>query len=191
MDVQALVAQQLPSLGRYASYLARNRGRADDLVQETVLRALTRIHHWQCGTNLRAWLFCIMHSQHINQVRRSTREAQHFSDETPVVPIEGRQEHSVVLADLARALSSIPREQQVVLRMVSLEGLSYAQAATRLGLSLGTVRSRVSRGRQALRALLDGHLPHSPGQHRADSSLRAARVAEQPEKRYVQRPSKR
>jgi RNA polymerase sigma-70 factor, ECF subfamily len=158
MDVQTLVARQLPSLNRYARYLARNRMRADDLVQETVLCALMQLHRWEVGTDLRAWLFTIMHNQHVNHIRRSIREANHLAEEIPTVSICGRQERSVEWADLVGALAEMPRDVQDIVQLIALDGLAYDEVAAHLGVPTGTVRSRLSRGRRHLRDVLEGRV---------------------------------
>lgn len=160
MDAQSLVVQQLPNLNRYAAYLARNRMRADDLVQDTVLRALTRLHHWQDGTDMRAWLFSIMHSEYVNSVRRGVREANHLAQEMPAAAVSGPQESSLELDDLRRSLAELPNETQAIIYLVTVEGMSYDQVAAQLQMPVGTLRSRLSRGRCRLRALVDGRITH-------------------------------
>src|SRR5215470_1327388 len=115
-----LVEQEIPRLRRYARALTRNLDRADDLVQDTLVRAISKSHLWQDGTNLRAWLFTIMHNQHVNSVRRSLRE-------------------------LERALGQLPAGQRQVVLLVGLEGMTYDEAAKILHVPIGTVRSRLAR----------------------------------------------
>lgn len=162
MDLQRLVAQQLPHLNRYARHLSRNRIPVEDLVQDTMLRALSRLELWQAGTDLRAWLFTIMHNEYVNHVRRSIREASRFSEEEPNVAIGGGQEGSVEFADLAQAFAKLPRDQQAIIRLIAIDGMSYGEAAALLGMPVGTVRSRLSRGRQRLRDLIEGRVTPRP-----------------------------
>jgi len=152
-----LIKEQIPRLRRYARALTSNRERADDLVQDTLERALAKEHLWQPGTDLRAWLFTIMHNQYVNTVRRGVRDAGAVDIETVSAtliattdPTASRQ-----LRELERALSRLPSGQRQVILLVGLEGMSYEDAAAILRIPIGTVRSRLSRGREMLRRLLD------------------------------------
>jgi len=152
------VLREVPRLRRYAVALLADRARADDLVQDTLERALGRLHLWQSGTDMRRWLFTIMHNLHVNAVRRSIRRGS----ETTLEDAEDRlvqsasQHDSMAVRDLNAALQSLPVEQVEVLLLVALEGLAYREVAQVLDIPLGTVMSRLSRARQALRRFLDG-----------------------------------
>ncbi|MGC2201089.1 MAG: sigma-70 family RNA polymerase sigma factor [Stellaceae bacterium] len=145
----------LPRLQRYALRLTRNAAAADDLVQETLVRGIANIHRWQQGTDLRAWLFTILHNQFVSGIRRATREVvkvdQACAGAALVSP--GRQIAVLELRDLERALARLPVEQRVVVLLVGYEGMEYETIASLLALPLGTVRSRLSRGRTRLREL--------------------------------------
>lgn len=150
------IGEQMPRLRRYALALLRSEEEADDLVQECVLRALTKRHLWQEGTDLRAWLFTILHNQFVNSVRRRARQGMSvdvsdFDEETHQVP---RQDKRLELRDLDRALALLPEEQRAVILLVGLEGMAYETAAEVVGVPIGTVRSRLSRGREGLRRLM-------------------------------------
>jgi RNA polymerase sigma-70 factor (ECF subfamily) len=156
-DFHTLIEREIPRLRRYARALTRSADRADDLVQETLLRAVAKAHLWQQGTDIRAWLFTIMHNQYVNMVRRAIREEatvdieQMSSSLTATTdPTASRQ-----LRELEQALGQLPGEQREVILLVGLEGLSYEAAAQILTVPVGTVRSRLSRGRDALRRLMD------------------------------------
>src|SRR5215469_8071039 len=156
-EFESLVAREIPRLRRYARTLTRNAEQADDLMQETLLRAIAKGHLWQAGTDLRAWLFTIMHNQHVNFVRRAMRDEATVDIEqlsTSLVatsdPTTSRQ-----LRELERALGCISGEQREAILLVGLEGMSYEAAAQIPNVPVGTVRSRLSRGRVALRRLLD------------------------------------
>jgi RNA polymerase sigma-70 factor, ECF subfamily len=155
-EFHRLIEQQIPRLRRYARALTRNRERADDLVQDTLSRALVKEQFWQPGTNLGAWLFTIMHNQNVNNVRRAVRESRMVDMEqlspTPATtdPTASRQ-----MFELERALAQLSLEQRQVILLVGLEGMSYEDAAGILSVPVGTVRSRLSRGRDILRKLLD------------------------------------
>jgi RNA polymerase sigma-70 factor, ECF subfamily len=157
-DKVEAVLREVPRLRRYAVALLADRARADDLVQDTLERALGRLHLWQSGTDMRRWLFTIMHNLHVNAVRRSIRRGT----ETTLEDAEDRlvqapsQTDSVAVRDLGRALQSLPNEQAEVLILVALEGMAYREVAQVLDIPLGTVMSRLSRARQALRRYLEG-----------------------------------
>lgn len=156
----AQIEQEIPRLRRFARGMVRDAAMADDLVQECLERALTRLHLWQQGTNLRAWLFTILRNLHINGVRRK----QTFVDidgeaQAGLGSAHGSQVSRLELRDLKRALTMLPKEQREVVLLIGLEGMSYADAADIMKVSIGTVKSRLSRGRRALRCLMEGGLP--------------------------------
>ena len=136
--------------------LTRDVSRADDLVQDTVLRALAKQNLWQEGTNLRAWLFTLMHNQHVNDVRRSNRDGGNIDvDEMASVLVANTDPTaSRKLRELERGLALLPMEQREAILLVGLEGLRYDEAAAIAGVPIGTIRSRLSRGREALRQIL-------------------------------------
>jgi RNA polymerase sigma-70 factor (ECF subfamily) len=156
-EFHRLIEQQIPRLRRYARALTRNRERADDLVQDTLGRALIKEEFWQPGTNLRAWLFTIMHNQNVNNIRRDVRESGARDIETISVALPATTDPTASrqIFELERALARLPLEQRQVILLVGLEGMSYQDAAGILVIPVGTVRSRLSRGRDALRKLLD------------------------------------
>jgi RNA polymerase sigma-70 factor (ECF subfamily) len=146
----------IASLRRYARALMRNSADAEDLVQEALTRAVARADSFQAGTNLRAWLFTILHNVHVNQVRSKAARPQ----EVDVDDVESklvsppRQEERVELREMMRAIDELPEEQRKVLLLVALEGLKYDEVADMLGVPIGTVMSRLSRAREAVRAKL-------------------------------------
>jgi RNA polymerase sigma-70 factor (ECF subfamily) len=157
-EFSMLVEEQIPRLRRYARALLRtNPSAADDLVQETLARAVAKQHLWQPGTNLRAWLFTLMHNQHVNDVRRSVREGTNvdIDDLQNAMASPSDASASVLLRDLDRGLAALPIEQRQTILLVGLEGMSYEETAAVLAVPVGTVRSRLSRGRDALRKLMD------------------------------------
>ena len=162
-ELSCLVEQEIPRLRRYARALTHATDRADDLVQDTLVRALSKLHLWQPGTDLRAWLFTIMHHQFVNSVRREARERttvdiDHVSSTlTATTDPTGRRQ----LIELDRALALLPNEQREVVLLVGLEGMPYESVAQVLGVPIGTVRSRLSRGRENLRELMVTESPHS------------------------------
>lgn len=155
-DFGRLLEQEIPKLRRYARALTRDPVRADDLVQDCLLRALEKSHLWQADTDLRAWLFTIMHNQHVNVVRRGIRQgiSVPVEDVAPLLPVPATQATALSLRDLDRAMQKLPDEQRQVLLLVGLEGMHYEEVASILHIPVGTVRSRLSRGREALRHLM-------------------------------------
>jgi RNA polymerase sigma-70 factor (ECF subfamily) len=156
-EFHRLIEQQIPRLRRYARALTRNRDRADDLVQDTLGRALAKEQFWQPGTNIRAWLFTIMHNQNVNNVRRYIRDSAELDIEQISPTLTATTDPTVTrkMFELERALAQLPLEQHQVILLVGLEGMSYEDAAGILTIPVGTVRSRLSRARDALRKLLD------------------------------------
>jgi RNA polymerase sigma-70 factor, ECF subfamily len=156
-DFNRLLEEQIPRLLRYARALTRNTERADDLVQDTLVRALAKQHLWQAGTNLRAWLFTLMHNQNVNNVRYGIREGQNIDVEemSNVLAATTDPTASRQLYELNRALSQLAQEQRQAILLVGLEEFSYEETAAILNIPVGTVRSRLSRGRDQLRRLMD------------------------------------
>jgi RNA polymerase sigma-70 factor, ECF subfamily len=160
-DFGELLEAQIPRLRRYARALTRDVVRADDLVQSCLLRALSKAHLWQPGTDLRAWLFTILHNQHVNDVRRAVREGVTIpvDDMAANLTTPATQVANLRLRDLDRSLAKLPQEQRQVLLLVGVEGMRYEEVAAALDVPVGTVRSRVSRGRDTLRHLMDVEAP--------------------------------
>jgi len=152
-DLEAVV----PRLRRYARALTGNREAADDLTQDTLERAWTKRVLWQPGTDLRAWMFTVMHNVFVNGTRRSrpTVSLDDIAVDQAGPAMATSVETGVVLGELARSLSLLPEEQREVLLLVGLEQFSYAEASEVLGVPMGTVMSRLSRARERLRILLE------------------------------------
>ena len=155
-DLAHLLEDEIPRLRRYARALTRDASRADDLVQSCLVRAIAKQHLWQEGTDLRAWLFTILHNHNVNDVRRSAREGTAIPVEevAGALPVAATVFDSLQLRDLNRAIGRLPDEQRQVILLVGLEGMRYEEVATILGIPIGTVRSRLSRGRDMLRVLM-------------------------------------
>jgi RNA polymerase sigma-70 factor (ECF subfamily) len=152
-----MVADQIPHLRRYAAALVNDRARADDLVQDCIERALSRSHLWREG-NLRGWLFTIMHNLHANIRRRTARDPHTASLEGDELSLPSRpaQEDGLAMAGLGAALAALPDDQRAVILLVGLEEFSYAETAAVLDVPIGTVMSRLHRGRERLRQILAG-----------------------------------
>lgn len=182
-DFGRLLEQEIPRLRRYARALTRDAARADDLVQSCLARAIAKSHLWQPGTDLRAWLFTILHNQHVNDVRRAVREGINIpvDDVAPVLTVPSTQGDRLRLRDLDRALGRLPEEQRQVLLLVGLEGMRYEEVAAVLSVPVGTVRSRLSRGRDMLRQLMD--MKPARAELIEDAGERRARVRRPAEER--------
>jgi RNA polymerase sigma-70 factor (ECF subfamily) len=144
----------IPRLRRYAYALTGNRANADDLIQDTLERAWRKRALWQPGTDLRAWLFTVMHNVHASAARTARPLETLDDDEVAGVSAPHAAESGAELAELHAALGRLSDEQRQVILLVGLEQMSYAEAAAVLGVPIGTVMSRLSRGREQLRLLL-------------------------------------
>lgn len=151
-----LLEQELPGLRRYARALAGDATRAEDLVQDCLERALRKAHLFQEGTNLRAWLFRMLHNVHANAARRFTTRPAHVSLEDAGfhASVGPGQTSSVELNTLLEALGHLPQAQREVLLLVGMEQMHYEEVAQVLEIPIGTVMSRLSRARERLRELL-------------------------------------
>jgi RNA polymerase sigma-70 factor (ECF subfamily) len=148
--------------------MARDPVAADDLVQDCLVRALGKIHLWEKGTDLRAWLFTILHNQYVSLARQAARQRDsiELQQSNPGLPLSPTQTARLELRDLERAIAKLPEEQRSVVLLVGLEGMGYEEAASVVNLPVGTVRSRVSRGRETLRmmtGLFPGRSSRCPG----------------------------
>jgi RNA polymerase sigma-70 factor (ECF subfamily) len=155
MEEAERLVDLIPRLRRYARALVSDRAAADDLVQDTLERAWAKLHLYRRGTDLRAWLFTVMHNVHVNKVR-ATRATETLDDEMPELAQRAAQGDGLVVRDLDRSIALLPAEQRSVLLLVTLEDMSYEEVACTLGIPMGTVMSRLSRAREKLRAMMLG-----------------------------------
>src|ERR671925_1595071 len=158
MDEAQRLIELIPRLRRYARALVGERAGADDLVQDTLERAWAKLHLYRRGTDLRAWLFTVMHNVHVNRVRAS-RATDTLEEEMPELAQRAAQGDALLVRDLDRAISRLPAEQRAVLLLVTLEEMSYEEVANALSIPIGTVMSRLSRAREKLRAMMLGQSP--------------------------------
>lgn len=152
-DLRWLIAREIPHLRRYAALLTGAPDRVDDLVQDCLERALRKRRLWSRQGSLRSWLFRLLYRLHIDTGRSRSRRreiTEAAGAEQPRVQ-PPRQEHSVEVRDLAAAMDDLPEEQRAAIVLVGVEGLSYEETAHILDIPVGTLRSRLSRGRDALR----------------------------------------
>ena len=150
----------IPRLRRYARVLTGDAVRADDLVQDTLARAWEKRRLWQAGTDLRAWLFTVMHNVHVNQLALIRREAANVSldaDSTGLawqLPVRGNQLDRVELLEVVAQMGRLPPDQREVLLLAAVEEMRYEEIAAVLSVPIGTVMSRLSRAREKLRRLV-------------------------------------
>jgi len=174
------IEEHIPRLRRYARYLVGNPEMADDLVQDTLLRAVDKIHLWQPGSNMRAWLFSIMHNMHVTNCRKNARRPTHLAASTEVtdIPDRSNQFERVQVTEMAAALEKLSPDHREVLLLIVIEGLAYEEAAEILEIAIGTVRSRLSRARESLRHQLSVKRPRiQPGEEHTVSEA-SRRIAE-------------
>ncbi len=157
------LTEHIPSLRRYARALTGDAWAADDLVQDTLERACSKWLLWRVGTDLRAWLFTLMHNIYANQVRSAVRQASAGGQRVDVDDAEAELAAPDAALDqsldLQRCLMRLPDDQRAVLLLVSLQDMSYEEVARITGTPIGTVMSRLSRARSRLRELMDGAAP--------------------------------
>jgi RNA polymerase sigma-70 factor, ECF subfamily len=153
---QASLAPHIPRLRRYARALVGDRYAADDLVQDTLERAINKFHLWRPGTDLRAWLFTIMHNVHVNQLRSRAARPETALDEGDFLAQPAFDADRLEIRDMQSAIAALPVEQREVVLLIALEQLSYAEVSRVLRIPMGTVMSRLFRARERLRAQLSG-----------------------------------
>lgn len=158
-EMMLLVEPQIPRLRRYARSLLRDSVAADDLVQDCLERAISRWHQRRTDGDARTWLFTILHNLAINRMRQTTRRGPHIAMEDAnetALARDPTQEAGLHQRDIVDAVNRLPEDQRAVLLLISVEDMSYADAAKTLGVPVGTVMSRLSRARARLRDDLSG-----------------------------------
>ena len=160
-DRIALIEPLIPALRRYAWALCRDQHAADDLVQDCLERALSSWLLRRPGGNLRSWLFAILHNGFVSGRRQAARRGAPIGldERASELGQPAAQESTVAMGDLLAALDALPDEQRAVLLLVGVEDLTYGEAARVLDVPIGTVMSRLSRGRERLRRVMDGERP--------------------------------
>jgi len=154
-DAEGIITY-IPHLRRYARALTGDQVAAEDLVQDTLERAWKRMALWRPGSNIRAWLFTIMHNLYVNQIKAAARGAQRNANSSDVtLPLSSSHDQRLELRDLHKALQGLTDEQREVVLLIGLEQLSYDEAAKVLRIPVGTVMSRLSRGREHLRLIMN------------------------------------
>jgi RNA polymerase sigma-70 factor, ECF subfamily len=159
----ASIELHIPGMRRFARALVRgDRERADDLVQDSLERALSRWHSRRVEGDLRGWLYTILYNRFLSELQRQKRRGVHDTltavIESELPQVKGGQDEALEHRDLLRAFAALPEEQRSVLFLIAVEDLSYEQAARVLGVPIGTVMSRLSRGRERLRQFMNRDL---------------------------------
>ena len=155
-NMNANITEQIPRLRRYARALTGERTSADDLVQDTLERAWAKLHMWRRGSDMRAWMFSIMHNTFINNIRKNHLVTVSMDEDALEVPTRATHDDFLEMRDLASAIAKLPYEYREVILLIGLEQMSYEEVAKVLGIPMGTVMSRLSRGRERLRVLMAG-----------------------------------
>jgi RNA polymerase sigma-70 factor, ECF subfamily len=172
-DQASLIEAHIPGLRRFACALLRgDRQGADDLVQDCLERALARWHLRRTEGNLRGWLYTILYNRFLTdkhrQRRRGAPDALMEVAEAELPGVEGGQDWALEHRDLLRAFAALPEEQRSVVLLIGVEDLSYVEAARVLGVPIGTVMSRLSRGRERLRHYMNGDANGDRRRHNAE-----------------------
>ncbi len=157
-DRKAAILAEIPRLRRYARALLRDADAADDLVQDCLEGALLRLDNWQTGESPRRWLFTIMHHLFVDQMRKSRRRSEVVMltlDDSEALSSPATQTETIASREIVDALQAVSPDRRAALLIVGIEGFSYAEAANILGIPAGTLMSRIARGREELRGLLD------------------------------------
>jgi len=155
-SMNASIAGHIPRLRRYARALTGNPANADDLVQDTLERAWSKLHLWQRGSDMRAWMFTIMHNTFINHIKKNKIVTTSMDDEALEVSVAATHEDFLQVRDLASSIGKLPYEYREIILLIGLEQMRYEEVAQVLGIPLGTVMSRLSRGRERLRTIMAG-----------------------------------
>ena len=171
------LAAVIPHLRAFGRSLSGSRDLADDLVQETLLKAWAARKRFQAGTNMRAWTFIILRNLFLSQMRRARFKGE-WDDVTAakILAAPASQDKHIELGDMQRALLHLPQPQREALILVGAGGFAYEEAADICGCAVGTIKSRVARGRVALEALLTGGKLPSRRQHVTDPNVSALSV---------------
>jgi RNA polymerase sigma-70 factor, ECF subfamily len=148
-EFQKQLTDVMPKMRLWALAMSRNSAAADDLVQETAVRALKSHESFAPGTNLSAWLRRIMYNHFVSEIRSNRRLTS--SEELPEMAMRAMQQNRVDIRELNREMERLPKEQQAAIRLIALEDLSYDEVSAITGAAIGTLKSRVHRGRQTLR----------------------------------------
>jgi len=171
-EFRDLLIETLPRMRGYAFMLTRNSAAADDLLQETAFRAIRAENQFMPGTNFKAWLYRILRNEYVSTVRRGKKITSLDDAPESVLVQGGAQEETVLTQEVMKAVAGLPLAQREVLMMVCADGMSYEEAASAIGCSVGTIKSRLWRGRAAVQALLLGNEEIADDDQQPDRSRR-------------------
>jgi RNA polymerase sigma-70 factor (ECF subfamily) len=163
LSLRDSLVKSIPSLRAFAISLCHDRTEADDLVQETLIRAWNNLGSFEEGTNLKAWLFTILRNNFYNGLRKQKHQTEYersIDDTQFTTPAS--QDKTIEFGDLMRSLQELPADQREALILVTVENLSYEEVATICACPIGTIKSRVNRARARLEALMEGAIPKRP-----------------------------
>lgn len=157
-EIKQQIVTLIPKLRRYARALTRDNEGADDLVQDTLVRALDKLELWESGSDIRAWLFTILHNVYINNLKKHGQLGINLPLEevTEGLSYADASSELLELADCVKALDLLSLEQREIVLLIALEGMKYSEVAEIVGIPVGTVMSRLSRARQTIRDIVDG-----------------------------------
>jgi RNA polymerase sigma-70 factor (ECF subfamily) len=151
-DIRKLLAATLPQMRGFALLKTRNRSEADDLLQQTALKALKAEHQFTLGTSFKAWLYQIMKNEFISSIRRKKPTANIDDVSEELFGVSGGQEDKLLKREILKAMDKMPASQRAVLIMICASGMTYVEAGEALRCSVGTVKSRLWRARRAMQA---------------------------------------
>ncbi|MFG5383273.1 sigma-70 family RNA polymerase sigma factor [Yoonia sp. R2-816] len=155
-DPRDEIVEFLPEMRAFALSLTRNPSQADDLVQDAIIKAWKSFHQFEASTNLRAWLFTIVRNTFYSDLRRKRREVAHIETTLTEMISDGQTPDTrIELMDFEKALMLLPDEQREALILVGASGMSYEEAAETCNVAIGTIKSRINRGRKRLAELLE------------------------------------
>ena len=188
-ELSQLIEQEIPRLRRYAMFLARDPEKADDLVQECLVRAIDNIDKFQPGTNIRSWLMTILHNIFVNETKK--RRPMLTSDGVieRAMPIEGGQEARHQMRDVQRCFEALSWQHRQIIWFICVEQMDYNEVARQLDVPVGTVRSRLCRAREHLKQLMESEnaegveAPEEKPERKARARSRAGRPASDSQKR--------
>jgi RNA polymerase sigma-70 factor (ECF subfamily) len=156
LEFRHLLIETLPRMRGYAMMLTRNAAAADDLLQETAFRAIRAEDQFMPGTNFKAWLYRILRNEYVSTVRRKKKITSIDDAPESFLAQRGAQEDTVLTQEVMKAVAGLPLGQREVLIMICADGMSYDEAASAVGCSVGTIKSRLWRARAAVQQILLG-----------------------------------
>ncbi|MEO1280480.1 MAG: sigma-70 family RNA polymerase sigma factor [Pseudomonadota bacterium] len=171
-DIKTQLIEAIPNMRAFAVSLSGNVDRADDLVQETLVKAWNKLDTFEEGTNLKAWLFTILRNTYFSEFRKVKREVADTDGEIAArVAVLPRQQGHMDVQDLVKALNQLPDDQREALILIAAEGFSYEQAAAISACAVGTIKSRVNRARARLAEMVDLDPDHDLSPDRLSGSV--------------------